>query len=88
MRIVPYDFRPAKFISSRSIGYWVRLYLLFDGTTTYTFYHLSDCIENAALCKELGVVSYSFQHEILVTLDTFPLIFNEIQNYVSSSNHD
>lgn len=85
MNVVPYDFRKARFHSDLITGYWVRLYLLFDGVTTYTFFHLSEQMENASLCRECGGTPYTFDKEILVTESTFPQIFKSIQDYVHDS---
>lgn len=86
--VIPYDFRKAKFKSDNLVGYWVRLYFLFDGVSVHTFRHLSEQIENSSLARECGVYCYTFDKEILVTDTTFPLIFKEIQDYVQNSSLD
>lgn len=88
MDVVPYDFRKARFHVNNLVGYWVRLYLLFDGAVVSTFFHLSEQMENASLARECGVYCYTFEKEILVTESTFPKIFKQIQDYVSKSSLD
>lgn len=88
MQVVLYDFRKAHFHHGGLTGYWVRLYLLFDGVSVSSFRHVSEQIENASLARECGVYCYTFDKEILVTESTFPQIFKEIQDYVQNSSLD
>lgn len=88
MDVIPYKFRPAQFLHTKDKGYWVTLYMFFDGTSTHTFYHQSDLLDNMSFAQECGLYCYPITSEILVTADTFPLIFKEILDYVSQSNND
>lgn len=88
MRVVPCDFRPARFVHPNLKGYWVHLYLLFDGQTTYTFFHQSDMLDNSLLAIECGRNIIPFHQEILVTPTQFSDLYNKIEEYVSDTNHD
>lgn len=67
------------------VGYWVTIYLIFDGSHTYTLFSEADMIDNALMIMETGQV-HTFSKDILVTPLQFPHIFEEINNYVSSPN--
>lgn len=91
MAVFPYDYRPARFQHPQMKGYWVRLYFLFDGKTTYTFKKNVDAIENGSLLLEIDNTLCSlFHREILVTADKHPEIFHEIEDFenVLKSNFD
>ena len=88
MDVIPYNFRSAQFLHTNVIGYWVTLYMFFDGSSTHTFYHQSDFIDNMLFAQECGCYCYPITSEILVTSDTYPLMFKEIVYYVSQSNND
>lgn len=88
MKVVPYDFTKAKFKDDLSKGYWVTLYMIFDGSSVYHFAHHYDCFENEVLAHQLGVSIHSFKQTILVTPFQFPDIFKEIEDYVSNSDMD
>lgn len=88
MKIVPYNFRKARFQYGEGIGYWVRLYLFFDGESTHTFFHESEMIENSCLARELGYNCTTFTEWILVTPKVHPHIFKEIDDYVQDSHYD
>ena len=88
MNVIPYDFNKARFKDDRLKGYWVTLYMFFDGTSVHSFAHHYDSIENEMLARQLGYNTYSFKQSILVTADSFPDIFKEIESYVSDSHLD
>lgn len=88
MKVIPYEFHEAKFIDVLSKGYWVTLYMFFDGTSVHHFAHSSDWFENQLLARELGFSTYGFKQTILVTPRDFPDIFKEIEDYVSHTDND
>lgn len=87
---VPFEFRPARFkdadINDLISAYWVRLYLIYDGDRTFTFYHEQDWLENSALMTEMGHSYHSFYKDVLVSARHFRSIYSAIQDYVSQSN--
>lgn len=86
--VVPYVFREAKLLHNfpNYRAYYVTLFLLFDGKITYTFYHESECIENARLARECGVKVTTFEKEIIVNPTCHTDIYNAIDDYVSLSD--
>ncbi len=94
--IVPYDYRPCSFVDiDKNInckGYLVTLYLIFDGTTTYTFFHQLEWLDNVAFIQEVDIRNVDiFTKVIFVSSTRFPHIFNDIELYehnVSSSKTD
>lgn len=92
MAVFPYEYRPARFQHPHLKGYWVRLYFLFDGQTTYTFKKSLDAIENGNLLFELDkTLPTIFTYDILVTPDKHSEIFHEIEDFeqnVLKSNFD
>lgn len=80
--VIPYDYKKAVFMHDSLKGYRVTLYLIFDGKTTYTFFHQSEWIENFHLINEISLNSAtSFTYEILVTPSLHKDIFHEIEEY-------
>lgn len=78
--VVPYDYRPARFVHPTLKGYWVKLYCLFDGKAVYTFLTATAQIENGCLINEISGPGSSslFDKEILVTPSQHSDIYNEI----------
>lgn len=89
MKVVPYTFKrtPDDYLDGSPM-YQVTLYLLFDGTTTFTFKHQFDLLENTAIVDELGIDYQIFHKNILVHKDRFSDIYKEIFDYVSESDND
>lgn len=77
---IGYTFRKAKFMQPTLRGYWVTLYLIFDGERTYTFYDQETWLDNALLMSESCSVQ-SFTQQILVTPDSFSSIYKQISDF-------
>lgn len=84
--VPPYVFRKAAFLHSIDVGYWVTLFIVFDGFDMYSFFRESDAIDNASEAYDMGYYVTKFSKEILVTPNHHSNIYNEIFNYVSSSD--
>lgn len=88
MEIVPYEFRKAEFQYHNGHGYWVRLYMFFDGESTHTFFNQAEMIENSCFARELDYSCTTFDTWILVSPYFHPKIFYTIEDYVSNSHYD
>lgn len=81
-----YRVRPAKFAHGLYDGYWVTIYLLFDGERTYTFFSESDWLDNYQMMIEAGFCPHHFYHDVLCTPTQCIELYNKVKEYVSSSN--
>lgn len=84
----PYTFRKARFMMPLLRGFWVSFYCIYDGTSLTHCFNQSDWVDNAQLARELGYQVTTFIHDILVTKDNYPDIFNTIMEYVPRSYFD
>lgn len=75
-----YTWRKARFQHASSVGYWVTLYLIYDGERCYIFYNESDFVDNSCLMSETCSIT-SFIREILVTPTQHSSIFREIYDF-------
>lgn len=60
-------FRQARFQHANFDGFWVTLYLIFDGSKVYTLFDESDWTDNVSLMRESGQDVHTFAYEVLVT---------------------
>lgn len=88
IKVIPYDYKVAKFKDYYSEGFWVKLYCFFDGEHVYCFPHEHDALDNIQLCHECGVDTDIFTRTVLVTPRRFAHIFNEIRDYENVSRSD
>lgn len=65
--------------------YRVRLYVIFDGFISYSFFNEHIMLEHYNEALKRGADVSCFVHSIIVTPTKFPHIFNEITDYVSRS---
>lgn len=88
MQVIPYDFRQAKDKNCNVIGYWIKIYCMFDGKSVHWFAHQYDLLDNQWLCHDLGVRTTLFTQSIFVDRDNYPDIYKEIEDYVHGTRHD
>lgn len=84
----PYEYRPAKFQLSVQRGYWVRIYLMFDGSSAHFFWNSSDLYDNSLMAHDLGISVSVWCKHILVTETDYFDIFKYIDSHVSRSDID
>lgn len=73
------NYRKARFQHDCYEGYWVTLYLIFDGERIYTFYTQDDWIDNCALMVENGTHVHQFAHEVLCTPTHLPELYQKVR---------
>lgn len=84
----PFDVRPAKFKHDNPFnikGYWLKLYIIFDGENLNYFTTQSDWLDNMCMAKEMNIDVTNFTHDLLVTNLRHVKLFNMIEDYVQSS---
>lgn len=77
--------RPAKFQHDLYEGFWVTIYLIFDGERTYTFFSESDMVDNYMMMLESGIVAHNFYKDVLCTPTHCPELYKKVKEYVSTS---
>lgn len=78
-----YTSRPARFQHNLYEGFWVTLYLIFDGERTYTFFNESDMIDNYLMMTESGIIAYSFIKEVICSPTSLPELYKRVKEDVS-----
>lgn len=73
-------FKPAKFKDDITRGFWVTIYLIFDGERVYTFYDEADWIDNSCMMIESGIHIHTFYHDVLCTPTHLPDLYNKVSN--------
>lgn len=90
--VCKYDYEPLMVRSPTDDSYdrifRVRLYCLFDGNITYSFFHQHIMLDHYNEALKRGCDVSCFVHSIIVTPFKFKNIFKEISDYVSRSNSD
>ena len=71
-------FRRARFQHDMYDGFWVTLYLIFDGKHTFTCFDESEWLENSALMTESGTHIHSFCKDVLCTPIHLPELYQEV----------
>lgn len=71
-------FKPAKFKDDINCGFWVTIYLIFDGERTYTFYDAADWIDNSCMMSEAGIHIHTFYYDVLCTPKHLPDLYNKV----------
>lgn len=65
--------------------YRVKLYLIFSEGRVYTFYNPSDWVDNFHMIRECSTSASTFTHDLYVSPDSHPEIYNDIRNVLTSN---
>lgn len=78
-----YTARPARLQHDLYDAFWVKLYLIFDGERTYTFFNQSDMLDNYLMMIESGITAYSFVEDVFCCPTHLPELYIRVKEDVS-----